>query len=113
MITTEWLTPLEGHETVYLPLDIPPHETRQCAGEIWARIKSLRQPPDTNSEFDEETTIQLEAIIPDILWKVYNFNRMEKVRLRYPFSLRWDPSQWLDAMPSGHAFDMQWGVSTD
>ena len=112
MQSSTWVVPVPGRDTVYLPFDIPPGGTKKIVHEIWARIKSPCAQPG-NTAFKADSTIKLQAIVPNLDRKIPHFESSQNITIQYPVKFVTDEFKWLDTISQGSSTSLQWVVCAE
>ena len=108
---SSWFSPIPDHDMLYLPLDIAPGDTKTVMGRIWAEINRPPHVPSDGSALQAKSTIQLEAVIPDLDRKIPNFHHSQEIIIQYPVQLVHDSFKWMDSIPWGCTTSIKWRVS--
>ncbi|CAO2655108.1 Nn.00g101720.m01.CDS01 [Neocucurbitaria sp. VM-36] len=107
----EWLQIVQGRDTVSLPRNIAPRQTKTTTtGIIWAKIKSPPQRCVVNGPFIAYQEITLSATIPNIDRPVNNFNHSKTIIVRYPFFMETGQIKYIASIPFGSSCSIKWPV---
>ncbi|KAF2233610.1 hypothetical protein EV356DRAFT_198994 [Viridothelium virens] len=110
MLPSSWTIPMPHKATVYLPLEIPPGGTKKIAGELWARIRIPHSAELGLKAFTSVSTIQLQAMIPDLDRNLPHFVHSQEITIQYPVKLMVDETKLMDSIPQGCSTSMKWPV---